>query len=448
MNSAKGNVLIIDDEDKLRSLLSRIIGLEGYSVVEARDGKDGLKKLEREDIQVIITDVRLPDANGVELTQKIKSLYPYIEIIVLTAYGTISDGVKAIKNGAFDYITKGDDNDKIIPLLARAMDKAQLQKRLLQLEKKLSQKYSFETIVGESAQIRDTIELAKKIAGTDSTVLITGETGTGKEVFAQAIHYSGKRQNKNFLAVNCAALGKDLLESELFGHKAGAYTGAIKDTKGLFEEADGGTIFLDEIGEMSYELQSKLLRVLETNEFLKVGDSKPTKVDVRVIAATNRNLQQESDSGKFRTDLFYRLAVFQLALPALRERPKDIKPLAEHFIAVFAGKVSKRIPEMTKPFIEKLTQYQWRGNIRELKNIIERTVLLSDNVQLTVEDLPFEIRNISNSNLPGSSYALSEVEKNHILRVLDSTKGNKTETARLLDIGLTTLYRKLEEYNI
>ena len=444
----KGNILIIDDEEKLRSLLSRIIGLEGYSVGEASLAKDGLKKLEKDDVHVVITDVKLPDINGVELTKKIKSLYPNIEVIVLTAYGTISDGVKAIKNGAFDYITKGDDNDKIIPLLARAMDKAMLQKRVQQLESKISKKYSFESIIGESSQIRNAVEMAKKVAGTDATVLITGETGTGKEVFAQAIHYTSKRHDKNFVAVNCSTFGKDLLESELFGHRAGAYTGATKDTKGLFEEANEGTIFLDEIGEMGVELQAKLLRVLETGEFMKVGDSRPTKVDVRVIAATNRDLQKEADKEDFRSDLFYRLAVFQVALPALRERPKDIKALAEHFLELFAGKVNKPVALMTKEFIDKLTKYQWKGNIRELKNIMERTVILSDKTELTAEDLPFEIRNSGGVSLKGSSYALAEVEKLHIIKVLEHTKGNKTEAARLMGIGLTTLYRKLEEYKI
>jgi len=441
-----GTILIIDDEEKLRSLLSRIIRLEGYTVVEASNVKDGLKKLEKEDFHVVITDVKLPDGNGVELTQKIKSLHPQIEIIVLTAYGTIADGVKAIKNGAFDYITKGDDNDKILPLLYRAVDKSNLQQRLYKLEKKVSKKYSFDSIIGSSKQIQEAIMLGKKVAATDATVLLLGETGTGKEVFAQAIHYGSNRSNKNYVAVNCSALGKDILESELFGHKVGAYTGANKDTKGLFEEADGGTIFLDEIGEMNGDLQAKLLRVLETSEFLKVGDSKPTRVDVRIIAATNRDLQKESDNGHFRSDLFYRLAVFQISLPALRERPKDIEPLAQHFLALFAAKVNKPIPEMSSAFLDKLKSYSWKGNIRELKNIMERIVILSDKKILTEEELPFEIKNRHQS--VSTSFDLADVEKQHIQRVLSYTKGNKTEAARLLNIGLTTLYRKVEEYKL
>ncbi|HTA81867.1 MAG TPA: sigma-54 dependent transcriptional regulator [Bacteroidia bacterium] len=442
-----GNILIIDDEIKLRSLLSRIIGLEGYSVIEASTIKEGLKKLEKEQIDVVITDVKLPDGNGVELTQKIKSLYPQIEIIVITAYGTISDGVKAMKNGAFDYVVKGDDNDRIIPLLYRAIDKAQLQQRIYQLEKKVGKKYSFESIIGTSKQIKNAIDIAQKVAATDATVLLLGETGTGKEVFAQAIHYASNRKNKNFVAVNCSALGRELLESALFGHKAGAFTGAIKDTKGLFEEANGGTIFLDEIGEMDKDLQSKLLRVLETSEFLKVGESAPTKVNVRVIAATNRDLQKEAENGTFRADLYYRLAVFQIPLPSLRERQKDIELIAQYFLKQFSEKVNKRAPEMSADFIEKLKAYDWKGNIRELKNVMERIAILSGNPVLTVEDLPFEIKNCATGH-GSSSFSLSEMEKQHIQKVLEYTKGNKTESARLLGIGLTTLYRKLEEYKI
>jgi two-component system, NtrC family, response regulator len=442
----KGNILIIDDEEKLRGLLSRIVSLEGFTVTEVSTAKAGIRKLEQEEFNVVICDVKLPDANGIDFTKKIKEISPASEVIMLTAYGTIADGVKAIKNGAFDYITKGDDNDKILPLLYRAIQKSELQQRLYRLEKKVNKQFGFESIIGSSRQINEAVSLAKKVAVTDATVLLLGETGTGKEIFAQAIHYGSNRSGKNYVAVNCSALGKDILESELFGHKAGAYTGAIKDTKGLFEEADGGTIFLDEIGEMSPDLQAKLLRVLESHEFLKVGDSKPTKVDVRVIAATNRDLQKESDLGHFRSDLFYRLAVFQVLLPPLRERPKDIEPLANHFLTLFASKVNKPAPEISTEFLEKLKNYSWKGNIRELKNMMERMVILSDNPILTVEDLPSEIKNSIVSN--SSSFDLAEVEKHHIQKVLVHTKGNKTEAARLLNIGLTTLYRKLEEYTL
>jgi DNA-binding NtrC family response regulator len=271
------SILIIDDEEKLRNLLARIISLEGYAVADAGNAKAGWKKLEQEEYDVVICDVKLPDANGITFAQEIKSKYPFTEIIVLTAFGTISDGVQAIKQGAFDYITKGDDNERIIPLVARAAEKARLQRRIYHLEKKAGERYRFENIIGTSKKIAEAIGLAKKVAATDTTVLLMGETGTGKEIFAQAIHYAGARSSKNFVAVNCATLGRDILESELFGHKAGAFTGAVKDKSGLFEEADGGTIFLDEIGELNLDLQTKLLRVLETNEFIKVGDTKTTR---------------------------------------------------------------------------------------------------------------------------------------------------------------------------
>jgi two-component system NtrC family response regulator len=442
---SQDNILIIDDEERLRNLLARIIGLEGYTVMEVSNAKAGLKLLEKENFQLVISDVKLPDANGVDLTATIKSLYPHIEVIVLTAFGTIQDGVKAIKNGAFDYITKGDDNEKIIPLVSKAMDKARLQYKVLTLERKISSQYSFKNILGTSKAIRQAVELAQKVATTNTTVLLTGETGTGKEVFAQAIHYEGNRKSKNFVALNCSAFGKELLESELFGHKAGSFTGAMKDKKGLFEEANGGTIFLDEIGEMNIDLQAKLLRVLESGSFLKIGETKETKVEVRIIAATNRDLQKESESGNFRLDLFYRLSVFQIKLPSLQERKEDIKELAEHFTNFFSEKVNKRITGFNPDFLKALQQHPWKGNIRELKNIIERAVILAEGEQLSFESLPYDF---DMSSVPGSVFALEEMEKTHIRKVLAYAKGNKTEAARLLNIGLTTLYRKLEEYKI
>ena len=330
------NILIVDDEEKLRSLLSRIISLEGFEIQEAETAKAALKKLELKDIDVVLCDVKLPDGNGVDLVKTIKEKFPLVEVVFLTAYGNIADGVQAIKNGAFDYITKGDDNNRIIPLLHRAIEKVRLAKRVQQLEKQVGKKYSFDSILGESKAILSAIDLAKKVAATDASVLLLGETGTGKEVFAQAIHQSGTRSNKPFVAINCSAFSKELLESELFGHIAGSFTGATKDKKGLFEEAHNGTIFLDEIGEMAIELQAKLLRVLETGEFMKVGESKTTKVNVRIIAATNRDLQEEIKTGHFREDLFYRLSVFQIRLPSLKERIADIEILARLFcIGIF-----------------------------------------------------------------------------------------------------------------
>ena len=406
-------ILVIDDEVQIRSLLARMLGLEGYEVCQAGDCKAALKQLETQSPDVALCDVFLPDGNGVDLVLNIKKLAPNVEVILLTAHGNIPDGVQAIKNGAFDYITKGDDNNKIIPLISRAVEKAKMNVRLEKLEKKVGQMYSFDSILGESKALKEAVLLAQKVSVTDVPVLLTGETGTGKEVFAQAIHYSSKRSKQNFVAVNCSSFSKELLESEMFGHRAGSFTGALKDKKGLFEEANNGTIFLDEIGEMAFELQAKLLRILETGEYIKIGDTKPTRVNVRIIAATNRNLQEEIRVGHFREDLFYRLSVFQVHLEALEQQP-------------------------------------WKGNIRELRNVIERSLIVCEGGRLDVCDLPLEIQNnhyeCSDDN--AGNFELAAMEKRHIARVLEYTKGNKTEAARLLKIGLTTLYRKIEEYKI
>ena len=438
-------MLLIDDEVSLRALLARILALEGFQVTEAGTAKAGLRLLEKTDFQVVLCDVKLPDAHGVSLVAEIKAAYPEVEIILLTAYGNIPDGVQAIKNGAFDYLTKGDDNDRIIPLVNRALEKAQLRQRIVQLEKAVGQKHSFQSILGHSAAIRQAMELAKKVAPTEATVLLTGETGTGKEVFAQAIHQASGRMSRAFVAVNCSTFGREMLESELFGSRAGSFTGALRDKRGLFEEAHGGTLFLDEIGEMALELQAKLLRVLETGEFLKVGDSQPTRVNVRVIAATNRNLAAESDAGHFRSDLFYRLAVFEIRLPALRERREDIPELATYFVRFFAEKMKRRpTPVLAPDFIQHLRQATWKGNIRELRNVLERAVILAEDT-LTEDLLPFEVLHPTADRAPDGLFDLGILEKQTIQRALAFTKGNKAEAARLLGIGVTTLYRKLEE---
>ena len=351
-------ILVIDDEVQIRSLLARMLGLEGYEVCQAGDCKAALKQLETQSPDVALCDVFLPDGNGVDLVLNIKKLAPNVEVILLTAHGNIPDGVQAIKNGAFDYITKGDDNNKIIPLISRAVEKAKMNVRLEKLEKKVGQMYSFDSILGESKALKEAVLLAQKVSVTDVPVLLTGETGTGKEVFAQAIHYSSKRSKQNFVAVNCSSFSKELLESEMFGHRAGSFTGALKDKKGLFEEANNGTIFLDEIGEMAFELQAKLLRILETGEYIKIGDTKPTRVNVRIIAATNRNLQEEIRVGHFREDLFYRLSVFQVHLPSLRERAGDIKILATAFAKSFSECLSYAVNEMTPAFLE-----AWNNNL-------------------------------------------------------------------------------------
>ena len=444
-------ILIIDDEEKIRTLLSRIISLEGFEVFHASDLKNAKKRLEVSEIDVVISDVKLPDGSGVEFSKIIKDKYPSLEVILLTAYGNIPDGVQAIKNGAFDYITKGDDNNKIIPLVYKALEKVALNKRVLQLEKQLDNKQSFDNVIGKSKQIQSAIDSAKKVAVTDATVLLNGETGTGKEVFAQAIHNASNRNKQNFVAVNCSAFSKELLENELFGHKAGAFTGAMKDSKGIFEEANNGTVFLDEIGEMPLDLQAKLLRVLESGEFLKVGDSKPTKVNVRIIAATNRDLQTEIDRGNFREDLFYRINIFNIILPSLRDRSSDIQELANYFLIKFSQKIGKKIISISDDYLEVLKKHTWKGNIRELRNIIERSVILEDSNVLSIDSLPFDLQQSQISQTASktlSAFSMASAEKIHIQKTLNYTKGNKAEAARLLEIGIATLYRKIEEYRI
>ncbi|NIJ54312.1 sigma-54-dependent transcriptional regulator [Dyadobacter arcticus] len=442
-------VLIIDDEEKLRGLLGRVIKLEGFDVLEAGDLKSALKKLDQSNIDVVLCDVKLPDGNGVDFLKILREKHPLVEVILLTAYGNIPDGVQAIKNGAFDYITKGDDNNKIVPLLYKAMEKAELNKRINNLEKQVGDKFSFDSIIGKSKRIQASIDLAKRVAPTDTTVLLLGETGTGKEVFAQSIHQASNRSRKSFVAINCSAFGKDLLESEMFGHKAGAFTGAIRDKKGLFEEANAGTIFLDEIGELAPELQAKLLRVLESGEFIKIGETHPTKVNVRVIAATNRDLQKEIESGDFRSDLFYRLSVFQITIPALRERVEDIEALAIAFASRFGLKANKKIRTLSPGFISALEANSWNGNIRELKNVIERSVILTDGTELDVESLPIELLHGRNGGIKSmSAFSLASAEKLHFQKVLNYTKGNRAEAARLLEVGIATLYRKIDEFKL
>ena len=440
-----GHILIIDDEEQLRKLLGRIISLEGFKVTEAGTLKSAEEMLARQETDVILCDVKLPDGNGVDFVKKIKKNYPASEVILLTAYGNIADGVQAMKNGAFDYIVKGNDNDRIIPLVHQALEHASTHKKSL-VKTKVKPEADFNSIIGQSAAIQQAIALARKIAPANSTVLLTGETGTGKEVFANAIHLNSTRSSNSFVAINCSAFSRELLESELFGHKSGAFTGASKDKKGLIEVAEGGTIFLDEIGELHIDLQAKLLRVLENGEFIKLGDTRVSKANVRVIAATNRKLATHTREGKFREDLYYRLNVFSIELPPLRERKEDIPLLTQAFIKQFSTEYTAGEKKTSPESLRLLQQYDWKGNIRELKNVIERAMILSEEGEILPEHLPYEIQQQSpNTNI---SFSLASVEKEHISKILHFTRGNKARAARLLQIGLATLYRKIEEYQL
>jgi DNA-binding NtrC family response regulator len=463
-------ILIVEDEDNLRSLLSKILTLEGFNVLQAADVSAAKDAFLKETIHLVITDVMLPDSNGIEFTRFVKKEYPLTEVIVLTAFGNIKDGVKAIKLGAFDYMTKGDGDDKLPHVAAKAVEKAVLHMQVQQIEFRQDDQSCFSKIIGRSQPVRKMIDLAQRVAVTDTTVLLLGETGTGKELLAEAIHKASRRRKGPFVTINCAAIPKDLQESELFGHKKGAFTGAASDKKGFFEIADRGTIFLDELGEMSPGLQAKLLRALENRCFYRVGDTEPIPVDIRIIAATNRNLLSE-ENNEFRKDLYYRLSAFTIDLPPLKDRPEDINLIALHFLKDYAEKIGRPVHTIDTRFMYYLRQYDWPGNIRELKNIIERAVILCDGDELTPDTLPQEVlsprslvqeagkhemalqEELAEPLLAGSRCSeelvdLKTVEQEHILKVLSMVNGNKSEAAKRLDIGLATLYRKLKEYNV
>lgn len=437
------DLLIIDDEPQLLNMLRRLFVGEGYAVTTAETGAQAIARIKAHRFQVVLCDVKLPDANGVELTKAIKSQQPDAEVIVFTAFGTIGDAVQAVQNGAFQYLVKGDDNDKLIPTVSKATEKSNAQR--LVNEPVLDD--PFAAITGRTPAIRQAIELARKVAPTQASVLLTGATGTGKEVFAQAIHAASARAKKPFVAVNCGALSRELLESELFGHMAGAFTGAAKDRKGLIEAAKGGTLFLDEVGELPLDLQAKLLRVLETGDFLRVGDTAVQRADVRIIAATHHDLLRESSEGRFRQDLYYRLSAFALRIPALGERKSDIPLLAQVFIARFAAKLKKSITGMDDAVKERLLAHPWPGHVRELRNVIERACILCDGPLLDAASLPLELQDEPEQKL-GAIYDLELVEREHIRRVLTHTGGNKTLAAELLGIGLTTLYAKVKRFGL
>lgn len=432
-------ILLTDDELKLLKLLGMILRQEGFEVLEASSARSALQMLEVHDVDVVLSDVRLPDGFGVDLVTQYKAKKPHCEVILMTAYGNIPDGVQAMKNGAYDYIVKGDDNDKIIPLVYRALEKVKANRKD---QNNIQKSSGTVEIIGNSPAIQSAKRLAEKVAVTDATVLLTGETGTGKEVFAHVIHQKSPRSKGNFVALNCSAFSKDLLESELFGHKKGAFTGAVSDKKGLVEEAANGTLFLDEIGEMPLELQAKLLRLLENGEYIKMGETKTSHSNFRLIAATNRDLKQEISRGNFREDLYFRLNIFEIHLPPLRDRLEDVPLLAKDFILKFSAAMHLNTVQVEDNYLEKLKTSDWKGNIRELKNAIERSMILMEGSTLSAEQLMIEATGQPNS------LAISAVEKQHIIKVLNYTKGNKSEAARLLGIGIATLYRKLEEYGL
>ncbi len=433
-------ILIIDDELKLLKLLGMILRQEGFEVFEASSARAGINMLEVHDVEVVLSDVRLPDGFGVNLVAQYKEKKPHCEVILMTAFGNIPDGVQAMRNGAYDYIVKGNDNDKIIPLVYKALERVKHNRK--NHSENTAKANNFESIIGDAPAFQSAKKLAEKVAATQATVLLTGETGTGKEVFANAIHNASSRSVGNFVALNCSAFSKDILESELFGHKKGTFTGAVSDKKGLVEVANDGTLFLDEIGEMPLELQAKLLRVLENGEYIKMGDTKISHSNFRLVAATNRDLKEEIRKGNFREDLYFRLNIFEIHLPPLRERKEDIRKISEFFVRKFEKQMHLEKVLTEENYYKKLEKSDWKGNIRELKNAVERSMILMEGNILSEANLVIEPAAEQNS------LAMASVEKKHISKVLDYTKGNKAEAARLLDIGIATLYRKIDEYEL
>ena len=451
-----GTILLIDDEALLRKAVARTLELEGYTVVQAPDAHRGLDALREhaDAVLVVLSDVKLPDGRGLDLLPRYKALAPLAEVVLMTAYGTIADGVQAMKEGAFDYLTKGDADEQILVVVERAAERARLRRRVVELEKRVGTQYNFDSMIGRAPALEQAKKVAQQVALTDATVLLEGPTGAGKELFAQAIHYGSARRSKPFVALNCSAFPKELLESELFGYKKGAFTGANTDKKGLFEEASGGTLFLDEIGELEAGAQAKLLRALESQEFTKLGDTRPTRVNVRVVAATNRNLKTEAEAGRFRADLYYRLSVVGIGVPPLSARPGDVAVLVNHFAGLFATKLRQGPLAFSAEALQALEHYAWPGNVRELKNVLERAAILTPPGQtVEVDDLPLEVQLAARLTGQGPEAAddprtLRNVERQHVQRILLECGGNKTETARLLGIAITTLYRKIQDFGL
>ena len=448
-------ILIIDDDAAVRSSLTFLLKRAGFRPEAVPGPKEALEVVRATAPELILMDMNFTltttGEEGIQLLRQVKIFRPDVPVILMTAWGSISLAVQGMQAGAFDFITKPWNNLVLLKSIRTALELSEQKKEAnAPLNRSdADHKFHFDKIVGQSAALMDVLGTVSRIAPTNASVLITGESGTGKELIAEAIHANSPRSKEAFVKVNLGGLSQSLFESEMFGHKKGAFTDAYMDRVGRFEMANKGTIFLDEIGEMAFDLQAKLLRILETGEFIKIGDTKPTKVDVRIIAATNRDLEKEIEQGHFREDLFYRLSVFQIHLPALRERVEDIPLHIKAFVSAFSSKMGKNIRTISPEYIDALKKRAWKGNVRELRNAIERSLIIADGDTLTLDALPLNMQTSSAASTESySGFDLSGVEKMHIQKVLKYTKGNKTETSRLLGIGLTTLYRKIEEYGL
>ncbi len=446
----KFNVLIVDDEKNIREGLGKALELDGYNVFLAENGKVAINTITNNDIDLVITDLKMPELSGDELLKKVASAYPTIPVIILTGHGTIESAVQAMRDGAYDFLTKPVNLDRLSLLVKRALENRELILQNRALQKELESRSQFANIIGKSEAMRKIFDIVKQVAPTRASVLITGESGVGKEMIADAIHYLSPRKDKPYIKVHCAALTETLLESELFGHEKGAFTGAIARKRGRFELAHTGTIFLDEIGEVNQAIQIKLLRVLQEKKFERVGGEETLEVDVRILSATNKNLQEEIKKGTFREDLYYRLNVVNIHIPPLRERKEDIPLLISHFLREISRENNKHIEGIDNKARMALYNYHWPGNVRELRNCIESAVVMCKGNIITLEDLPPTVRNSSDEDYIklSSGITLADAEREIIRFTLRRLNGNKSKTAETLGIGRKTLHRKIQEYGI
>ncbi len=448
MNSSESIILVVDDEPNTLKVVSAVLQKQGYAVKTALTFESAWAVLEKDPVQVVVTDLKLPDRSGLELLEEVKNRWPDMTVIMITAYGTIDNAVRAMKLGAYNYLTKPVNPDELLVVIDKALEKNLLLEENLDLKKQLKERYRLGNIVGRSKVMQEIFVLVEKVAGYDSNILITGETGTGKELIARAIHYSGKLQERPFVTIDCAAIPESLLESELFGHTKGAFTGAVEEKKGQIEMAEGGTLFLDEIGELPLALQKKFLRFLQEKEFVRVGGTRRRKVNIRLIAATNRDLEQGIQEGSWREDLFYRLNVISLEVPPLRKRKEDIPLLINTFLEKFNCQNNKSIRGVTKQVMDIFQEYEWPGNVRELENVIERAVVLSSGETITASCLPSKLTALKEENAPSHGLNLLEMEKNILWRALEQTNWNQSAAARVLGISRKQLRTKMGHHGM
>ena len=443
-------ILVVDDEEQMRDLLAKVLERKGYEVSVCGDGAEALALLEREPADLVITDVRMPGLNGMEALRAVKELNPEIVVLIMTAFGSIDQAVQAVKEGAYDYINKPFKIDEILLTIQKALEERHLRHEVSTLRQELRTRYHFENLIGKSRAMQEVFGLIEQVAGSRSTVMVYGKSGTGKELVAKAIHYNSPRSAKAFVAVNCAAIPAELLESELFGHEKGAFTGAIATKVGKFELATGGTLFLDEIGHMRLDLQAKILRALQEREIERVGGTRTIKIDVRVLAATNRDLKKAIEDGTFREDLYYRLNVVPITLPDLKDRQEDIPLLANHFVQKFAPESNPAMREIAKEAMAILMSHTWPGNVRELENVIERAVTLGRGPAVEPRDLPPHLAGGTNplERALTKEASLEDLEKDYIAMILRRTKGHQIRAASILGIDRRTLYRKIRRFGL